>query len=128
MSEMEELITKNLTCIVCPMGCQLEIKLDPDGRVKDISGNTCKRGYNYAKTEFTNPTRTLTSTVKLTGSKTDRLLPVRTATPIPKPKLFEAMKLIDSLEVRVPVKSGEVVCADFIEKGVDLIACKTVEE
>lgn len=119
---------KNLTCIVCPMGCQLEVKLDSEGNVTDISGNTCKRGYNYAKTEFTNPTRTLTSTVKLSGSKNDTLLPVRTASPIPKPKLFEAMKLIGELEVKAPVKRGEVVCADFIEKGIDLVACKTVED
>ena len=119
---------KNLTCIVCPMGCQLEVKLDSEGNVTDISGNTCKRGYNYAKTEFTNPTRTLTSTVKLSGSRNDTLLPVRTASPIPKPKLFEAMKLIGELEVKAPVKRGEVVCADFVEKGIDLIACKTVED
>ena len=125
---MEELVTKNLTCIVCPMGCQLEVKLDKDGKVRDISGNSCKRGYNYANTEFTNPTRTLTSTVKLVGSKVDKFLPVRTAAPIPKPKLFEAMKLIDSLEVKVPVKRGDVVSADFIEQGVDLVACKTVVE
>ena len=125
---MEGLVTKNLTCIVCPMGCQLEVKLDKDGKVRDISGNSCKRGYNYANTEFTNPTRTLTSTVKLVGSKVDKFLPVRTAAPIPKPKLFEAMKLIDSLEVKVPVKRGDVVFADFIEKGVDLVACKTVVE
>ena len=128
MSEMDELITKNLTCIVCPMGCQLEVKLDRDGRVKDISGNSCKRGYNYANTEFTNPTRTLTSTVRLVGSKTDKLLPVRTAEPIPKPKLFEAMKLIDSIEIKAPVKRGDVVFSDFVEKGIKLIACKTVGE
>lgn len=123
-----ELITKNLTCIVCPMGCQLEVKLDSDGKVKEITGNTCKRGYNYANTEFTNPTRTLTSTVRLVGSKNDKFLPVRTASPIPKPKLFEAMKLINSLEVKVPVKAGEVVCKNFVEDGTDLVACKTVEE
>lgn len=124
---MEELTTKNLTCIVCPMGCQLEVKLDSEGRVKDISGNTCKRGYEYAKTEFTNPTRTLTSTVRIIGSDSDKLLPVRTATPIPKGKLFEAMKLIDTIEVKAPVKRGNVVYHDFVEKGTDLVACKSVE-
>lgn len=123
-----ELITKNLTCIVCPMGCQLEVKLDSDGNVREISGNTCKRGYNYANTEFTNPTRTLTSTVRIIGAKNDRYLPVRTASPIPKPKLFEAMKLINEVEVKAPVKAGDVVCKDFVDNGIELIACKTVEE
>ena len=117
---------KTLTCIVCPMGCQIEVTLGESGQIRNISGNTCKRGYNYAETEFTNPTRTLTSTVRC-DSKTDRFLPVRTSAPIPKPKLFEAMELIRTLEAHAPIRTGDVICADFIEKGIDLIACKNVD-
>jgi len=120
--------TKNLTCIVCPMGCQLEVTLNDDGKIESITGNTCKRGYAYAETEFTHPTRTLTSTVKLVGSKSEKLLPVRTATPIPKQSLFEAMKQLNAVSVKVPVRVGDVVIADFIEKGTNLIATKTIEE
>lgn len=127
MSEMSEITKKTLTCIVCPMGCQIDVTLD-GGKIAEITGNTCKRGHDYAETEFTNPTRTLTSTVRLTGSKTDRLLPVRTDAPIPKAKLFDAMKELDRIEVGAPVRAGDVVRADFIEKGVNLIACKTVGE
>ncbi|MCI8387548.1 MAG: DUF1667 domain-containing protein [Clostridiales bacterium] len=124
---MNELTTKTLTCIVCPIGCQIEVRLSENGQVKDISGNTCKRGYAYAETEFTNPTRTLTSTVRC-KSKSERFLPVRTSAPIPKPKLNEAMELIKTIDVSAPIKMGEVVYADFVEKGIDLLACKTVEE
>ena len=74
---MNEATKKTLTCIVCPMGCQIEVTLDHDGKVTGITGNTCKRGYDYAQNEFTNPTRTLTSTVRI-KSETDKLLPVRT--------------------------------------------------
>ncbi len=122
-----ELTKKTLTCIVCPVGCQIEVTLNAQGQVKDISGNTCKRGYAYAQTEFTNPTRTLTSTVRLNGAASDRFLPVRTSAPIPKPKLFEAMALLNGVTVTAPVKTGDVIAADFIEKGVNLIACKTVD-
>ena len=124
---MNELITKTLTCIVCPIGCQIEVKLSESGQVKDISGNSCKRGYAYAESEFTNPTRTLTTTVKI-KSETDRLLPVRTDKPIPKPMLFEAMRQINELEAAAPVKVGDVIKADFITKSVNLIATKTIEK
>ena len=124
---MSELMKKNLTCIVCPVGCRLEITMDAAGKIKDISGNTCKRGYDYAMTEFTDPRRTLTTTVKLTGSAADKFLPVRTSSPIPKPKLMEAMAIVNKLSASAPVKVGDVICADFIEKGIDLIACKNVD-
>lgn len=119
---------KNLTCIVCPVGCQLEVETDGDGKIVSISGNTCKRGADYARTELTDPRRTLTTTVRISGSAADRFLPVRTSSPIPKPKLFEAMELVNKLTVSAPVKTGDAVCKDFIEKGIDLIACKTVEK
>ena len=124
---MSELMKKNLTCIVCPVGCRLEITMDAAGKIKDISGNTCKRGYDYAMTEFTDPRRTLTTTVKLTGSAADKFLPVRTSSPIPKPKLMEAMAIVNKLSASAPVKVGDVICPDFIEKGINLIACKNVD-
>ncbi len=118
---------KKLTCIVCPLGCRLEVVSDADGKIISISGNTCKRGYDYASTEFTDPRRTLTTTVRIDGSGRDKFLPVRTSAPIPKPKLFEAMELANSIVVSAPIKAGDIVCKDFIEPGINLIACKTVE-
>ena len=124
---MSELQKKNLTCIVCPVGCRLEITMGADGTIRDISGNTCRRGYDYAMTEFTDPRRTLTTTVRLTGAKTDKFLPVRTSAPIPKPSLMEAMKKVNTLSACAPIRVGDVICADFIEKGINLIACKNVD-
>ncbi len=117
---------KTMTCIVCPMGCKIDVTLTEAGEIKDISGHTCKRGHDYVVTEHTNPTRTLTSTVKLKGSESDKLLPVRTSEPIPKGKLTEAMALIAKMEVEAPIKRGDSVCDDFIEKGIKLLACKSV--
>ena len=119
--------TKNLTCIVCPIGCQLEVTLDDAGKPVNVSGNTCKRGSDYAMNEFTDPRRTLTTTVKICGSAADKFLPVRTSAPIPKPKMFEAMTLVNSLCATAPVKVGDVICKNFIEDGIDLIACKSVD-
>lgn len=122
----ENTTKKTLTCIVCPIGCKIDVTLDEGGRILDITGNTCRRGYKYAETEFTNPTRTLTSTVRC-DSEFDKLLPVRTSAPIPKGKLFDAMKLINQIEVHAPINRGDVVYADFIEPGINLIACKNVK-
>ena len=55
--------TINLTCIGCPMGCPLTVTME-NGEVKDVTGNTCKRGDDYARKEVTNPTRIVTSTAK----------------------------------------------------------------
>ena len=118
---------KNLTCIVCPIGCQLEVTTDENGKITEISGNTCKRGYDYAMNEFTDPRRTLTTTVRLDGSDTDKFLPVRTSSPIPKPKLFEAMEVVNAITAKAPIKAGDIVYRDFIEAGIDLIACKNVD-
>lgn len=62
---MEE---KNLICIGCPMGCPLTVKME-NGEVVSVTGNTCKRGDIYARKEVTNPTRIVTSTVRITAWK-----------------------------------------------------------
>ena len=60
---MEE---RKLTCIGCPMGCQLQVIIK-DGIVEKVTGNTCKRGADYGKKEVTDPTRIVTSTVRVQG-------------------------------------------------------------
>lgn len=50
---MEE---RKLTCIGCPMGCQLQVIIK-DGIVEKVTGNTCKRGADYGKKEVTDPTQ-----------------------------------------------------------------------
>ena len=58
--------TRELTCIGCPMGCALTVELDAN-EVVSVTGHTCKRGEDYAKKEVTNPTRIVTSTVRVEG-------------------------------------------------------------
>ena len=44
--------TRNLTCIGCPLGCAITVTMD-GGNVVSITGNTCKRGSDYAAKEVT---------------------------------------------------------------------------
>ena len=62
---------RELTCIGCPLGCSITVTLE-NGEIRDVTGYTCKRGHDYARKEVTNPTRIVTSTVRLTGSRKRR--------------------------------------------------------
>lgn len=115
---------REIICIVCPLGCKLEVSEDRslgDGYI--VHGGTCKRGKAYAIKELTNPTRLLTSTVKIEGAKLTRL-PVRTKSEIPKDKMLECMKIINTIEVKAPVSMGDLLLENILDTGVDIIASR----
>ncbi len=118
--------TKKITCISCPIGCSLEL-LSEKNELTKISGNKCQRGLIYAKNEFYNPKRMLTSTIKL-AEGTIVQLPVRTKEPIPKGKIKEAMRVLKTLTVKAPVPIGTVLVPDLVETGVALIATRSVQK
>lgn len=107
---------RNLTCIVCPLGCSLEAEIE-EGKVISVSGNTCPRGKEYAETECTHPTRTVTSTVRCENGA---MLSVKTSKPIPKEKMQECMDRINHFAARLPVRIGDVLIPDVF--GADVIA------
>lgn len=118
---MEE---KNLICINCPLGCPLTVALE-GGEVKTVAGNTCPRGDAYARKELTNPTRIVTSTVKVKGGKL-AMASVKTAADIPKGKIFDCVRAIRNIELEAPVVIGQLVLADVCGTGVDIVATKNV--
>ena len=115
---------RNLTCISCPMGCPITVEMDVD-EVVSVTGNTCKRGDVYARKEVTDPTRIVTSTVRVIGGKAD-MVSVKTKEDIPKGKLFDCVKALKGVEVEAPVKIGDVIVPDVAGTGVDIVATKNV--
>ena len=109
---------RTLTCIVCPVGCTLEAELE-GGKVVSVSGNTCPRGIKYAEAECTAPVRTVTSTVRCADGS---VLPVKTDRPIPKDKVAECMKIINSTITPLPISIGDVIIKDVF--GSNVIATK----
>ncbi len=109
---------RNLTCIVCPRGCALTVKFDGSGKIEDVCGYVCKRGLEYAQTECTHPKRTVTSTVKCECGK---VLPVKTSAPIPKELVFDVMREINSAVVKKGSSIGDVVIANVLDTGADII-------
>lgn len=113
---------KELICIMCPKGCHLSV--DEKNGYK-VTGNNCPKGAEYGHEELTNPTRVITSTVKITGAKYPRC-PVKTLEPIPKAMIFEAMRLLDEVELVSPVKVGDVVIADILGTGIPFVAARSL--
>jgi CxxC motif-containing protein len=114
---------RKLTCIECPVGCQLEID-EEGGRVIKMTGNKCEKGEAYAKQEIENPLRVLTTTV-VTDDLDLKLVPVRTNKPISKARLLEAMAAIRKIKLNRPVKAGEIIVKNFLELDADLIATRS---
>ena len=109
---------RELTCIVCPRGCQLKVELDGD-KVAGVLGNICKRGVTYAEAECTNPVRTVTSTVRCESGK---VVAVKTCAPVPKSKVFEVMKSINTVIAGDGVRIGDVIIENVAGTGVSVVA------
>lgn len=123
--------TRELTCICCPLGCSLTVTLETnaDGNleVTNITGNTCPRGAVYAKKEVTNPTRIVTSTVRVSNG-TSPMVNVKTEADIPKDKIAACIDALRGVEIQAPVKIGDVVVADVAGTGVNVIAARNIME
>lgn len=117
--------SKTLTCICCPMGCQITVETN-GSEIINLTGNTCKRGDTYARREITSPSRTVTSTVRVTGG-TLPAVSVKTRSDIPKDKIFECIRCLKDVSVKAPVHIGEVILSNAAGTGVDIIATKNVE-
>lgn len=117
---------RNLTCIGCPLGCTLRVEME-NGEVLSVSGNTCKRGDDYARKEVTHPTRIVTSTVAVTGGDI-AMVSVKTQNDIPKEKIMDIMKSIEDIKVEAPVHIGDVIVANAADTGVNIIATKDIKK
>lgn len=118
-------MNRTLTCIICPNGCELEIAYEGD-QILSVTGNKCPKGAEYAKQEIKNPMRTIASSVNLVGGSMP-LVSVRVNDPIPKAKIMDVMEAIRKTTVTAPVKIGDVVIADVLGLGVDVVATRNVD-
>lgn len=117
---------RELVCIGCPLGCPLTVEIEGT-EVVSVTGNTCKRGDVYARKEVTNPTRIVTSSVKVEDGAL-AAVSVKTKEDIPKGKIFECVTALKDVCVQAPVRIGDVVLANVAGTGVDVIATKNVEK
>lgn len=112
---------KELTCIVCPRGCRLKVD---DNMV--VTGNSCPRGEKYAINELTNPTRTITSSIRV-NNRPYILVSVKTDKPVPKDKMFDVMKEIDKLSIDAPTRIGQVVLTNVLGTDANIVITKDID-
>ena len=108
-----------LTCIVCPRGCSLKVMLDDAGAVVSVEGNICKRGKTYAEDECTHPKRTVTTTVRCEDGS---VLPVKTSTTVPKEKMVDVMRAVNTTVAKCGLKIGDVVISKVAGTEADVVA------
>ena len=115
---------RRLTCIVCPASCRVRVT-DSGGQAK-VTGAACEKGRSYALQEYRDPRRVFTYTVALSGGDAARLS-ARSSRPIRKADWRRAAEAAASIVVRAPVRCGQVLASDFLERGIDLIATRSAE-
>ena len=111
---------RELVCIGCPLGCMITVTCK-DGQILTVSGNTCKKGDQYARNEVTNPERMVTTTVRL-ADRPHETVSVKSERSIPKEKIFDFVKALKMVEVKAPVHISDVILSDVAGTGVAAVA------
>ena len=115
---------KKLICIVCPVGCRLMITGSIDDEKAEelkISGNKCKKGIDYAHNEIKNPLRMVCTTARIKGG-IHSVIPVKTDRAIPEKYKLEVVKAVNCIELKSPVKMGDIIIPDLFGTGVNIVA------
>ena len=116
--------SNHLTCIVCPIGCELRID-NIEGELK-VEGNECKRGIAYANAEFEDPRRIVTGTCSIRDALIHRIA-VRSTTGVPVESISNFLIEMYALEIQAPISVGELLAGNVAGTGVDLVATMSVQ-
>jgi CxxC motif-containing protein len=123
-------MSEELICITCPMGCRLKVDRLPGGSELEVSGNRCPRGAAYAREELLAPKRTVSATARARGAEGAaagvRRVPCKTAAPFPKDRVDELLDAIYGIAVPLPVSRGQVLIANALGLGIDVVATRTL--
>ena len=114
--------TTHYLCTGCPLGCRLEVEHE-EGEIVEVRGFSCKRGKTFAVQEFTDPRRSVSTTVRVEGGRWARL-PVKTAEQVPKDRVRELCDALHRLTLRAPVAMGDVVLDDALGTGIAVVAAR----
>jgi len=117
-------MTDRLTCLLCPIGCDLEVEID-GGDVR-VQGHQCDKGVDFASEEVLRPKRNLATSVPLKGT-IDRMVSVRLRDHVPREMIFPILAEIAALRPSAPVRRGDVLITDVCGTGVDVIATRTMD-
>jgi CxxC motif-containing protein len=115
-------MSERLTCVLCPIGCELEAERPAAGTL-DVRGAQCDRGPDFAAAEILRPKRNLATSVPLRGTASD-MVSVRLSAPVPRDLIFPILAEIAGLRPEGPVHRGQVLVSNVLGTGVDVIATR----
>ena len=103
---------RHMTCIICPRGCRLSVKLSEP---PVVTGNSCPRGEEYAIAEVTHPMRTLTTTIRVRNEDgTLGRVSVKSKGEIPKEEIFQLASKVHKTIIDAPVSVGDEVLPGIV--------------
>ena len=117
-------VVDRLTCVLCPVGCELEVRRDEAGEL-DVRGNQCDKGAPFAVEEILHPKRNLATSIPVRGTAS-KMVSVRLSGPVPREMIFPILAEIARLRPEAPFSRGQVLITDVLGTGVDVIATRTV--
>ncbi|MDK2870812.1 MAG: hypothetical protein PWQ16_164 [bacterium] len=121
---MSEIKKHNITCIVCPIGCEMEVETKGEnGEVLSIKGNRCPKGKDYAIQEVTSPKRIVMSVVNVNGSIFPTVS-VKTNKPVPKKLIPKVMEELSRIELNAPIGVGDVIIRNVAGTDADIVATR----
>jgi CxxC motif-containing protein len=118
--------SKKITCIVCPIGCKIQVKTDAK-QFTVCDGHKCKRGIEYAKSEALDPRRMLTSSVLVKDGEWP-LVSIKSSKTVPKNKIFNVLKEIKRSSINAPVNLGQIIIKNVAGTKIDIIATKSIKK
>lgn len=110
---------KVYTCIVCPLSCKGMLIINETKM--EFSGYYCKKGEKYAESEYTDPKRMLSTTVKINNAAINRL-PVVSNMEIRKDKFIECVEFLHTQTFKAPIKEGDILIEDILNTGISIIS------
>lgn len=114
-----------ITCIMCPVGCRIQVTQTAEGT--RFVGAGCIRGREYALQEITTPSRVVITVVPCVHGDVPTVA-VKTTKPVPKDKMFTVMKALSTVTVSAPVQKGDVLVHHVAGLPVDVIATRSVKK
>lgn len=104
-------------CIMCPIGCELNI----DETTKTVTGNICPRGKDYGLNEITTPKRIVTSLIKTNFGT----ITVKTSSLLDKNLMFKCLDLLKNFDIsnikEDTFKVGDILLENILDTDVNII-------
>ena len=115
---------KHFVCVVCPIGCEIDVVHD-GSKIISMEGSKCEKSEEFVSQELIEPMRILTTTVRIQGTRWP-VIPVRTDKAVPKRLFPRIMRQLRRIKLQTPVNMLDVVVKDVLRTGANIVATRTM--